>query len=152
MTGTSLVAGVALAAAVLTGCTASTRPASPAPSQIKTSVTPSPDRSALRDRDKVAAADDANNGVKSSGSAGHPGNWVVGEVGTYVVGPGMAPGTYQSAVSPTGTCRWARLGAANGASGDIIDHGTATGPITVTIKASDKFFETKGCANWHRIG
>lgn len=36
----------------------------------------------------------------------------------------------------------------DGAVGDIIDNNNSKGPVTVTIKESDGYFETQGCADW----
>lgn len=68
--------------------------------------------------------------------------------GTYLVGQDIEPGTYRAAASSG--CYWARLSSLN--TSDIIDNDNADGPVVVEIAASDKAFEAKGCATFHRIG
>jgi hypothetical protein len=150
-----VTAGLALAAALVTGCTATPNPSS-APKHARVthgSATSSPtplDTAALNKLDQQAARDDGATGG-SSATATKRRDWIVGSAGTYLVGRGIAPGTYRSAGSPTGRCTWARLAMAKSAT-RVVDHGTATGAVTVRIRASDKFFETRDCANWHRTG
>jgi hypothetical protein len=67
--------------------------------------------------------------------------------GTYEVGVDVKPGTYVSAKPDSGTCYWARLKGTDGIGG-IIDNDLSSGRTVVTIKKSDKFFETKGCSDW----
>lgn len=66
--------------------------------------------------------------------------------GTYEVGVDVKPGTYVSA-KPDDTCYWARLKGTGGL-GDIIANNLSQGRSVVTIKKSDKFFETTGCQPW----
>jgi hypothetical protein len=158
-----VTAGLALAAALVTGCTAAANP-SPAPGPTRathgtptssgaptSSGSPTPlDTAALDKLDQQAARDDGATGGSSAGATKRR-DWIVGSAGTYLVGRGISPGTYRSAGSPTGQCTWARLTMAKSAT-RVVDHGTATGAVTVRIRASDKFFETRDCANWHRTG
>jgi hypothetical protein len=151
-----VAAGLALAAALVTGCTAAANPSS-APKHTRvthgsaTLGMPTPlDTAALDKLDQQAARDDGATRGSSAGVTNRR-DWIVGSAGTYLVGRGISPGTYQSAGSPTGQCTWARLTMAKSAT-RIVDHGTATGAVTVRIRASDKFFETRDCANWHRTG
>jgi ABC-type Fe3+-hydroxamate transport system substrate-binding protein len=67
--------------------------------------------------------------------------------GTYEVGVDVRPGTYVSSKPDSGTCYWARLKGTDGIGG-IIDNDLSSGRTVVTIKKSDKFFETKGCSDW----
>lgn len=67
--------------------------------------------------------------------------------GTYQVGVDVKPGTYVSKKPDSGNCYWARL-----TGGDTLDsiiaNGNSSGQVVVTIKKSDKFFESNGCSDW----
>ncbi|MBF8193009.1 hypothetical protein ITP53_46535 [Nonomuraea sp. K274] len=68
---------------------------------------------------------------------------------TLAVGTDIQPGTYRTA-GPAGgfsMCFWARL---RTTTGDVIATGMPSGPATVTIQATDKAFQTGGCAEWTR--
>jgi len=67
--------------------------------------------------------------------------------GTYQVGVDVKPGTYVSKGPQDGNCYYARLSGSDGFS-DIIANGNTSGQIVVTIKKTDKFFETNGCNDW----
>ena len=67
--------------------------------------------------------------------------------GTFQVGVDIQPGTYVSA-PPSLNCYWARLSSPN--TNDIIDNNNSSGQSVVTIRSSDKFFETSGCSEWIR--
>ena len=67
--------------------------------------------------------------------------------GTYQVGVDVKPGTYISKGPQDGNCYHARLSGSDGFS-DIIANGNTSGQIVVTIKKTDKFFETNGCNDW----
>lgn len=66
--------------------------------------------------------------------------------GTYRVPQDVTPGTYRSLRGDG--CYWARLKNFSGSLSAIIANGNASGPSLVTIKPSDKGFETSGCGNW----
>lgn len=80
--------------------------------------------------------------------------------GVYAVGSELKPGTYTTSGGGRG-CYWARLtsfagadpwdstnpSAVQGAAGS----GSGRGKQRVTIKASDKGFQTQSCGNWKRI-
>jgi ATP-dependent exoDNAse (exonuclease V) alpha subunit len=68
--------------------------------------------------------------------------------GTFEVGKDIQPGTYRA--EARSGCYWARLSSLN--TSDIIDNNNADGPVVVEIKASDRAFETSGCADFHRAG
>jgi hypothetical protein len=68
--------------------------------------------------------------------------------GTWEVGVDIVPGKYKT-TGPVGrNCYYARLKNGDGAMGDILDNNNSKGPATVTIKESDGYFETQGCADW----
>ncbi len=69
--------------------------------------------------------------------------------GTFEVGVDVKPGTYVSKPSPNGNCYWARLSGTDGFD-SIIDNANTSGQALVTIKKSDKFFESSGCSDWIR--
>jgi len=39
----------------------------------------------------------------------------------------------------------------SGTKSDILGAGSSTSRIVVTIQKTDGFFQTKDCANWHKI-
>ncbi|MCG8654870.1 hypothetical protein [Yimella sp. NH-Cas1] len=67
--------------------------------------------------------------------------------GTFQVGVDVQPGTYISTTPDSGNCYWARLSGSDGF-GNIIDNSNSSGQSLVTIKATDKFFESRGCNAW----
>jgi hypothetical protein len=66
--------------------------------------------------------------------------------GTYVVGTGIVAGTYH-ALGGSG-CYWARLSGFGGTLAETISNDLASGPIIVTIAASDAGFQSSGCGTW----
>ena len=67
--------------------------------------------------------------------------------GMYLVGVDISPGTYKA----SGSGYWERLKDAEGTFDSIIANGNAEGNAIVTIKSSDKFFESNGMdENWVR--
>jgi hypothetical protein len=80
------------------------------------------------------------------------GTWFVGEVGTYLVGRGIPPGTYESVGGQDGRrCEWARLKGLATTAGDVLAAGSTSSRASVTILATDAFFQTKDCANWRKV-
>lgn len=67
--------------------------------------------------------------------------------GTFQVGVDVQPGTYISTAPDSGNCYWARLSGSDGFD-NIIDNSNSSGQSLVTIKATDKFFESRGCNAW----
>ena len=65
------------------------------------------------------------------------------EDGMFEVGKDIQPGTYQASGN---LCYWARLNNASGELDSIIANGN--GPTIVTIKASDKYFQSQNCGGW----
>ncbi|WP_157549873.1 hypothetical protein [Nonomuraea candida] len=68
---------------------------------------------------------------------------------TLVVGTDIQPGTYRTTGPASGfpMCYWARL---RDTTGGVIATGMPAGPVVVTIQATDKAFQTGGCADWTR--
>jgi small nuclear ribonucleoprotein (snRNP)-like protein len=66
--------------------------------------------------------------------------------GTYRVPRDVPPGTYRSRGGDG--CYWARLRSFSGSLNAIIANDIAVGPTLVTIKRTDKGFETHSCARW----
>ena len=138
--GTSAVAGAGPAATAAPG---GQRP--PGSSAGSSSVDP-------RDLDALAASEDAAARQTSGQRPATKGASFVGEVGTYLVGRGIPPGTYESAGGFEGrTCHWFRLKGLTDKPADVVASGTTTGPTRVTIVAADAFFQTRDCATWHRV-
>lgn len=67
--------------------------------------------------------------------------------GTHRVPQDVKPGTYRT--SGGEGCYWARLSSLDGDS--IIANNLSDGPMTVTIKRTDKGFETSNCADWKKV-
>jgi hypothetical protein len=87
--------------------------------------------------------------MKATGSPGAPpGSRIDGDGGMYRVGVDIAPGTYRSAGTTAGRCRWERDRDALHTFGSVLAHGDATGSAVVTINADDAYFATSGCRDW----
>jgi hypothetical protein len=70
--------------------------------------------------------------------------------GTWVVGKDIQPGKYRSIGG--GICRWQRLRDLKGkVSSPIESNITSEGSPVVTIKPTDKAFESSGCGTWAKI-
>jgi hypothetical protein len=67
--------------------------------------------------------------------------------GTYQVGKDIQPGTYRTRTASPG-CYYERLSGFGGTVGDIIANNNTDNPAIVTIKATDKGFDTQGCGTW----
>jgi hypothetical protein len=83
-----------------------------------------------------------------------PANTITDE-GVLLVPGDVKPGTYSTTVpADSPLCYWARLKATDGSIDAIIaNNDVAPGnKVTVTIKPTDKAFETHGCGTWHKIG
>lgn len=70
--------------------------------------------------------------------------------GTYEVGADIKPGKYKT--SGGDGCYWARLRNLEGDLDSIIANNIGDGPQTVTIRKSDKGFETNRCGTWKKAG
>lgn len=71
--------------------------------------------------------------------------------GTLAVGVDIEAGTWRTTVpEDSPICYWARLRSTDGSFGAIIANGNANpgAKLTVTIKRTDKAFETNGCGTW----
>jgi hypothetical protein len=70
------------------------------------------------------------------------------EDGTWLVGTDIKPGTYRS--SSDGDCYWARLKNTSGDFEAILTNGNG-GNQVVTVKKTDKAFESTRCAPWTKV-
>jgi hypothetical protein len=68
--------------------------------------------------------------------------------GSHVVGTDVVSGTYRSQGS--GMCYWARLRDFDGDLNSIIANGN-NAPEIVTLRSSDRGFETRGCGRWFPV-
>ena len=75
-------------------------------------------------------------------------NTIPTDAGMLIVGEDVRPGAYRAA-NATDECYWARLASLD--TDDFITAGNGPGQIIVTIKASDKAFETTGCPDFRKI-
>ncbi|MEO3790154.1 hypothetical protein ABGB14_08065 [Nonomuraea sp. B10E15] len=107
-----------------------TAPSQPVPSQTEPAPT------------GPAQTGPVQTGGASTAPAGNPAS-----LRTLVVGRDVQPGTYGTSGPAAGftMCYWARMRSADG---DVIATGMPTGAATVTIEATDKAFQTGGCAEW----
>jgi len=80
-------------------------------------------------------------------AANATGSTLFGE-GTFRVPQDVKPGTYRTKGGEG--CYWARLKNFSGGLNSIIANGNASGPEVVTIKSTDRGFETNDCGNWTR--
>jgi hypothetical protein len=74
--------------------------------------------------------------------------------GVYGVGADLQPGTYRTdGPSPAAfdNCYWERGKDLSGLQKSVIASGVVTGPITVTIKPTDRAFKSSGCLNWTKV-
>jgi hypothetical protein len=69
--------------------------------------------------------------------------------GTYEVGVDIKPGKYKTAGGEG--CYWARLKNLDGDLDAILANNLSDGPQTVTIKKTDKGFETSNCVAWRKV-
>jgi hypothetical protein len=70
------------------------------------------------------------------------------EDGTWLVGTDIKPGTYRS--SSNADCYWARLKNTSGDLAAILANGNG-GNQVVTVKKTDKAFESARCAPWTKV-
>lgn len=91
----------------------------------------------------AAPAPTATETVVTTVTAEPPAPSAAFEDGMFEVGKDIQPGTYQASGN---LCYWARLNNASGELDGIIANGN--GPTIVTIKASDKYFQSQNCGGW----
>ena len=68
--------------------------------------------------------------------------------GTHRVGKDVMPGTYRAPSVGGFGCYWARLRNFSGGLNAIIANGNESAPALVTIKSTDRGFESNGCGTW----
>jgi hypothetical protein len=68
--------------------------------------------------------------------------------GTHRVGKDISAGTYRAPRVGGFGCYWARLKGFSGNFNAIIANGNESAPALVTIKPTDRGFETNGCGTW----
>jgi len=109
---------------------------------------------ATRAGDTVRApAGSGNAGTGNAGAAPSAGPARGGRIvgtGVFLVGKEVAPGTYRT--SGGATCYWARLRTTDGTLDSIIANGVPSAQAVVTIKSSDKAFDTANCGVWEKVG
>lgn len=70
--------------------------------------------------------------------------------GTKLIGEEvLAGGTYR-ALNPSGRCYWERLSGLSGSLDDVLANELASGPVLVTIGASDLAFKSQNCGEFTR--
>ncbi|WP_406366285.1 hypothetical protein [Streptomyces sp. NBC_00645] len=71
--------------------------------------------------------------------------------GDFQVGSDIKPGTYRTTGNTDGMCYWARAKDASGEMDSLIANDNVSGTSYVTVKASDKLFQTKDCEDWEAV-
>jgi hypothetical protein len=71
--------------------------------------------------------------------------------GPRTVSTHIQSGKYKTTGPDGPNCYYARLKTGDGSVGGILDNNNSQGPVTVTIKESDGYFETQGCADWMKV-
>ncbi|HEX6483146.1 MAG TPA: hypothetical protein VF043_30245 [Ktedonobacteraceae bacterium] len=69
--------------------------------------------------------------------------------GMFIVNTDITPGTYKDTGGDG--CYYARLSGFGNTTDDILANNLVTAPAIVTISATDKGFETKGCGTWKKL-
>jgi len=69
--------------------------------------------------------------------------------GDFIVGTDMVAGTYRSGASDG--CYWARLKGFRHTLNDIAANGNTDAGAIVTIKSTDKGFESERCGSWKKV-
>lgn len=79
-------------------------------------------------------------------------NGPIDEDGTFIVGKDIKPGTWRSDGGDGFGCYAARLSGFGGTLKDTITNDISTdGGLVMTIKKSDKGFQTSGCGTWKKV-
>ncbi|MFF9039438.1 hypothetical protein ACF090_28670 [Streptomyces sp. NPDC014892] len=108
-----------------------------------------------------AAGDDSRGGgaarpavARALGAAEKPtGDGIPGD-GTFIVGEDIEPGVCRTDGPQGGVvtyCSWTRLKGTTHEAEDVIAADGGTGPVTVTVKASDQAFTASGCERRERV-
>lgn len=72
--------------------------------------------------------------------------------GSHIVGSDVMPGTYRAMANSESACYWERVRGFSGEGDDLIANGLREkGAVIVTIKASDKGFNSQSCGTWTKI-
>lgn len=71
--------------------------------------------------------------------------------GDFRVGRDIEPGTYRSRGNTDGLCHWERAEDASGDTDPLLANGNVRGTGYVTVKATDKVFESSGCKDWEAV-
>ncbi|CAL9442424.1 hypothetical protein SUDANB58_02279 [Streptomyces sp. enrichment culture] len=71
--------------------------------------------------------------------------------GDFRVGTDIEPGTYRTTGNTDGTCYWERAEDASGELDSLLANDNVTGTGYVTVKPTDKLFESSGCNDWEAV-
>jgi hypothetical protein len=75
--------------------------------------------------------------------------------GQWLVGGDVQAGTYAvTVVAGSPGCHWERNASTDGTASAVLDSGNggAGEVIVVSVKDTDKIFQSKSCGTWHRTG
>jgi hypothetical protein len=147
----ALVVGLVIGGAAATGGTAATTPgATVTVSATTTQEVPGPTETVTETADPEPAST-VTVTQKAPKPKAKPKPQLEEFDGTYKVGDDIDPGSYKATGADTGNCYWARLKSDSGDLDDIIANNNSAGSTRVTIRRSDKYFETSGCTNWKKV-
>lgn len=104
---------------------------------------------ASNDNNTNSGAPAPQESISTAGPPKQPSQSIPGD-GTFRVPKDVEPGTYRT--SGGDGCYWARLRNLTGDLDAILANGNPTGPTTVTIRSTDKGFETTSCDDWQKVG
>lgn len=136
------VAVLAVAGSLLAGCiggVAIGSSAGPEPTAPAAAPEPEPSTGSAKPRQAAASPKPTKRRTTIPGA------------GTFRVPQDAAPGTYQADPAINGRpCYWARLENLTGTD-NIIANNLSSGHALVTIRSTDKGFQTNGCTEWQKI-
>ncbi|MDF2711113.1 MAG: hypothetical protein K0R62_6765 [Nonomuraea muscovyensis] len=133
------------------GDPAATLPGTAGPSATAPGAVTPPAATAPGATTPAATTGGPTTGGTATGGTGRVGAPAVNR--TLVVGVDIQPGTYRTTGPAAGQpmCYWARLRSTVPQAADIIAADMPKSAATVTIVATDKAFQTGGCAEWIRM-
>ncbi|MEV8545406.1 hypothetical protein [Streptomyces sp. NPDC051572] len=71
--------------------------------------------------------------------------------GDFRVGTDIKPGTYRTSGNTDGMCYWERTKDASGDTDSLLANDNVSGAGYVTVKATDKIFQSSGCKDWEAV-
>jgi hypothetical protein len=130
--------------------TADSTPAVPDPASLPITQEPPSGQVPPVGQDPSAVQNAAPSNPPVSSAQNPAGQEATGAQRTLTVGVDIQPGMYRTTGPAPGqpACYWARMKDTSANPASIVAAGNPVGPATVTIAATDKVFQTAGCADW----